>query len=129
MANAYSEDLRERSIGLLEQGYRVGEICALLKISQPTFYRWREQKRLTHSLKPKENWRQGHSQKITDLEAFKTFVNENAHLTSLEMANKWGNISSKTIRKMLKRIGYTRKKRLMDTWKGMSKNGKSFKKL
>ena len=57
MAKAYSEDLRDRSVELIEKGYLITEVAKLFKICRATLYNWLSQKRKTHSLKPEENWR------------------------------------------------------------------------
>ncbi len=125
MANPYSEDLRIRAIKLIDEGTGPTDVSKILHISRGILYRWLDQRRLTASIKPKENWRKGYRPKITDLNVFKKFVDENVGLTSGEMAEEWGNISSKTIRKMLKRLGYTRKKRPMAIKKEMKKSEKN----
>ena len=56
----------------------------------------------------------GNGHKITDWELFRHFAKINGDKTQVEMAKLWdGEISSRTISRALKKIGFTRKKRLM----------------
>jgi transposase len=73
-----------------------------------------------------KQYRRGPKPKINDLEAFKTFAEANGHLTQKEMAEKWVKpVSSVLIRQALRKINFTRKKKLMATEREMSKNVKS----
>ena len=104
--------------------------CSIAKrfvISEKTIYLWCKQRKERGHIKPITNYQKGHSHKIKDLEMFRNFATRNASLTAQEMANVWGNISSSTIKVALKRIGFTRKKRLMDTKIVVKKNASSIK--
>ena len=94
----------------------------MLQIGIATLYRWVAKKQNGESLAPKKDWRKGHGNKIPDLDQFKQFAEENKGMTATAMAEKWGNISLKTICKWLERIGFTRKKKVMATSKGTKKN-------
>lgn len=118
----YSEDLRIRAIKAYEEGMSIPNVCQIFNISARTFYNWRKIYKDTGDVKPKQNSHPGHSCKVTDLEEFKAFAEENAHLTAKEMAQKRGNITSKTILKYLYRIGWTIKKRPMATKNAMKVN-------
>ena len=124
MAKPYSEDLRLKCLELIQNGYEIQKVVTLLNISQATIYRWVGLKRRGEPLKPKENYQHGYNPKITDMEVFKSFVDENQGLTSVEMASKWGNIDPKTFRKWLHRIGYSRKKKLTAIVNVMKKSAK-----
>ena len=62
-----------------------------------------------------KGWQNGYGHKITDLVAFKAFVDDNCGLTAIEMAKKWGDISPSIFRKWLHRIGYSCKKKHLHT--------------
>src|SRR5918997_6640751 len=67
----------------------------------------------------------GNNHKITDWEEFRAFAKTHGDKTQVEMAQLWhGDISDRTISRALKKIGFTRKKRLTATKNGMSQNGK-----
>jgi hypothetical protein len=71
----------------------------------------------------------GNGHKITDWEKFTKFVEVNGNKTQVEMAKLWTEeISDRTISRAFKKIGFTRKKKLMAIKKGMKLNDFSFKK-
>lgn len=71
----------------------------------------------------------GNGHKITDWEKFTSFVEVNGGKTQVEMAQLWtSEISDRTISRALKKIGFTRKKKLMVIKKGMKLNDCSLKK-
>ncbi|MBA2306656.1 transposase [Candidatus Dependentiae bacterium] len=121
MAIAYSEDLRKRAVGLVKRGRKVVAVAKLLQIGPATLFRWVAKKEKGESLAPKKEWRKGYGNKIPDLNKFKQFAEENQGMTAAAMAEKLGNITSKTVCKWLKRIGFTRKKKVMVTASGMKK--------
>lgn len=43
MAIAYSQDLRERALSLLEKDLSITQVSRLLEISRPTLYKWLNQ--------------------------------------------------------------------------------------
>jgi len=98
MAKAYSVDLRLKALNLLDKGKTVKEVVVLLKISKSSIYLWEKRKRETGFVAPVKPRRNGHGHKITDLVAFKTFVDKNQGRTVKEMAKESGNITPKTIR-------------------------------
>ena len=56
----------------------------------------------------------GNGHKITNWEKFREFVEVNGDKTQVEMASLWqGKISARTISRALKKIGFSRKKKLM----------------
>jgi transposase len=113
--NPHSEDLRKKGMMLIDDGMGVYAVAKLLKISKSSLYLWIKRREETGFFAPKKDWRKGYGHKIPNLEVFKEFVDKNRSLTTKQMAEKWGNITLKTICKWLHRIGYTRKKRYMDT--------------
>lgn len=124
MAVAYSEDLRKTALNLIDGGKEVEDVAALLKISRASLFLWIKLRRETGSVAPKKDWRKGHGNKISDLEELKKFADENQGLTAVEMAEKWGDLTPKTMRKWLGRIGYTQKKRVTGTKNEMKKSVK-----
>lgn len=65
--------------------------------------------------------------KIQNLEEWKEFVQKHSSQTQKEMAEAWGEkISDQTIGKALKKIGFSRKKKLTDTKKGLKKKEENF---
>jgi len=67
----------------------------------------------------------GNGHKITDWELFRQFAKIHGDKTQVEMAKLWdGEISDRTISRALKKIGFTRKKRLMATGNEMKPSGR-----
>ena len=120
MGKPYSLDLRVRVLKAIENGERVGKVAKKFSIDTKTVYLWGKQKSSRGTIDPITKYQKGHSHKIKDLDKFKRFAEENNSLTSKEMAIKWGNISQRTICRMLKKIDFTRKKRPLVTSIGMS---------
>ena len=67
----------------------------------------------------------GNGHKITDWNKFREFAETNGDKTQVEMASIWdGEISSRTISRALKKIGFTRKKKPTATVNGMKQSGR-----
>lgn len=111
---AYSYDLRVRAMSLLDSGYKRKELCKILSISLSSLDRWIKLKKETGSFKARDYNRTGNRAKITnnpeEVERFKKFIIDNNHLSLSDLANKWGDISSESIRRTLKKLGYSFKK-------------------
>src|SRR3546814_20209856 len=99
MGNAYSYDLRIRVIEAVDEGQSITKVSKGFKVGRATIYNWLKLRNEQGHLKSKENWQQGHSHKITDLEKFKTFVEENEEKTLVELAEAWGNVKRMTIQR------------------------------
>lgn len=125
MAKPYSEDLRDKAIKAVSKGNQVNDVCNNFSIGRSTLYGWLKTYKATGSAKPKTGYQSGHGHKITDVKKFKQFVDENRGLTGVELAEKWGNITPKTMRLWLHRIGYSCKKKVTFIEKEMKKSVKN----
>ncbi len=77
---------------------------------------WLKRERETGDFQALPNQPPGNGHKITDWEKFTKFVEVNGDKTQVEMAQLWTEkISERTISRGLKKIGFTRKKKLMVT--------------
>ena len=86
----------------------------MLGISRNTLDLWIKRKQATGSIAPKPRLHNGPPPKINDLEAFRRFATTYGHLTQKDMAQQWPEpVSTYVISRALKRIGFTRKKRLI----------------
>jgi len=114
MATIYSVDLRQRAVDLRKKkSMSVKKISKLLAISPESIYAWLKLDKTIGNLAPKTGYQKGHSHKIKDFVAFKKFVDLNMHDSAKTIATKLGNVSKATVAKVLKKIGYTKKK---DVW-------------
>ena len=114
MPQTYSEDFRTRAVEAYElDGYKKCEVCEMFNISRNTFDLWLKLKAETGSLKPRTPERRESTGIIQDWDKFRQFVKDNSGKTQEQMADLWEqNISSRTISRALKKIGFTRKKNL-----------------
>lgn len=120
MSAAYSYDLRRRVMETYDKGMKVSHLCELFNISRYTFYEWRRLREITGDIKAAKGYQRGHSQKISDWEGFKKFVEEKGHLTLKEMAAAWPeSICYTTVARGMKKIACTHKKRAMVTGNAM----------
>ena len=125
MAAPYSDDLRRKAIEAFDRGQRKSHICRTFNIGRSTFDTWLQRREVTGSYSAHRDYLRGPEPKISDLEGFRKFAQANGHLTQKAMAELWpAPISDRTISKVLKQIGFTRKKRPMDTESVMRLNGK-----
>ena len=113
MPTPYSQDLREKAIKAVEAGRSVIDVSDSFGISRSTLSAWRKRFKETGDYQAKTNYQQSHSHKITDWSAFEAFVEQHGDKTQAEMAQLWSDkIDGDTIGKGLKKLGFTRKKRL-----------------
>ena len=114
MPASYSLELRQKAIAAIERGEKKSYVSRTLKISRNTLELWLKRRDQTGTIAPQTRMTPSVEPKIKDLAAFKQFTKENGHLSAVRMAERWREpISDVTIGKALKRIGFTRKKRLM----------------
>jgi transposase len=110
MASAYSNDLRVRVLKAIDEGNKIKLVSERFNVCIKTIYNWRRLKASTGSYEAKTGYQNGHSHKIKDLEAFKGYVEKNPNKILEEMADSLGNMSTTTVHRALKKIGFTRKK-------------------
>lgn len=124
MAKPYSYDLRQKVIQAIElEGLKISEASLLFNISRNTISLWLKRQAQSGNFQALPNLPPGNGHKITDWGKFREFAKANGEKTQVEMASLWeGEISARTISRALKKIGFSRKKRLMATANGMKKN-------
>jgi len=129
MPKPYSYDLRQKVIQAIQRdGIKKGEASQLFNISRNTIDLWLKRQVLSGDFQPKPMNPNGHGHKITDWPKFQEFAQLHGDKTQKEMAQLWeGEISSRTIARALKKIGFTRKKKPMVTANGMISNVRSLK--
>ena len=130
MPKPYSYDLRQRVVEAIElDEMKKSEAAQVFQVSRNTIHLWLKQKAKTGDYQAKPNESSGNGHKITDWERFKEFVRANGDKTQEEMAKLWEvPISDRTISRALKKIGFSRKKKLMDIEKEMKKKEETLKK-
>ncbi len=126
MPAAYSYDLRKKAMEALDEGESRETVAARFKIGQTTLWEWQQRRKETGDFQSKKLGNGGYNHKITDWDTFAKFAREHGGKTLSEMAKLWNNVSIQTIYRALKKIGFTRKKRHMDTRKETKKNVLNF---
>lgn len=110
-----SIDLRKRVISAVDEGMHKDEASRVFKVCSRAIYKWLALREATGSLEPKTGYQKGHSHKITDWIAFKSFVEANKTYASPILRKKWKEItgvemSESAMLRALKKIDYTSKK-------------------
>jgi len=115
MPKPYSYDLRQKVIQAINlDGLKISEASLIFSISRDTVRLWLKRQQETGDFQALPNRPSGNGHKITDWSKFEEFVKVNGDKTQVEMAALWsGDISDRTISRGLKKIGFTRKKKLM----------------
>lgn len=115
MAKPYSYDLRQKVIEAITlDGLKKSEASRLFNISRNTIDLWLKRLDETGDFQALPNKPPGNNHKILDWAKFEDFAHANGEKTQEEMAQLWPEaISSRTISRALKKINFTRKKKLM----------------
>ena len=111
MAAAYSYDLRVKVIKFLEGKGTIRETSRLFNINRNTVIAWKKIKKATGDVRAKTNYQVGHRLIIKDTARFKQLVEEHKDKSSMELAKLWHEpVSSKSVLRLLKKLGYSYKK-------------------
>ena len=122
MSKPYSYDLRHAVIQAIKlDGWKITEASQMFNISRNTIGLWLKRQAQTGDFQALPNQPKGNDHKITDWAKFREFAKTHGDKTQVEMAKLWEvQISDRTISRALKKIGYTRKKKLTATANGMN---------
>lgn len=112
MANHYSVDLRKKVLAAVDGGMNKRMASRVFGISHNTIYQWLRRRAATGDIRPKAYRPSGGGEKITDLAAFRAFVDTHRDKTQAEMAALWGGVSQRTMSRYLRKLGYSRKKNI-----------------
>lgn len=126
MPKPYSYDLRQKVIQAIKlDGLKISEASILFNISCNTIGLWLKRQTETGDFLALPNKPNGNGHKISDWEKFREFAKTHGDKTQVEMASLWdGEISSRTISRALRKIGFTRKKRPTATVRAMKSSGR-----
>lgn len=123
----YSVDLRRRVVAAAHAGMQKKQICELYAICKQTLYNWLALEKEQGHINPKTGFQKGHSHGIKDLEKFKHFVDQHPDYTQEEIAEHFS-VGSSTVGRAMKKIGYSRKKRVKLMPSVMMKNARIIRK-
>jgi len=126
MPKPYSYDLRQKVIQAIKlDGLKISEASILFNISCNTIGLWLKRQTETGDFLALPNKPNGNGHKISDWEKFRENALTHGDKTQVEMASLWdGEISSRTISRALRKIGFTRKKKPTATGSGMKSSGR-----
>lgn len=129
MPGPYSDDLRLKALACVDRGVPKSQVSRLFNLSRNTLDLWLKRRAQTGFVSATRVYPRGPQPKIADREAFRAFAEAHGHLTQQPMATQWRQqggepVSDRTIGKALKRIGFTRKKRLTATANATKFNAK-----
>ena len=116
----YSLDLRKRVVDAVHGGMKKTRVCEVYNVCRQTVYDWLLLEKKQGHLNPQTGFQKGHSHGIKDLEAFREYVDLHPDYTQEEMGKHYG-VGSSSIGRALKKIGYSRKKRVKLTLKETNK--------
>ncbi|MHC5737458.1 IS630 family transposase [Nostoc sp.] len=112
MGKPYSYDFRQKVINaIVLDGMNKSQAAQVFQISRNTINLWLQRQTQTGDYQPKSNRPKRTNAKITDWEKFRQFAEMHGDKTQARMAQLWSlNISTRTISRGLKKIGWSRKK-------------------
>jgi transposase len=126
MSSPYSYDLRQKAIAAVERGEGKSKVSRMFNISRNTLDLWLKRKAETGDCQAITHYQQGCRHKITDWQRFRKFVREHGDKTQGEMAKLWGDgVTQQNMSDALRKLGVSRKKRLMAIKNGMNSSAKS----
>ena len=129
MPAPYSDDLRKKAIEALKRGQRKIDVCRVLKISRNTLDLWIKRLENTGNIRAIIPQKKGTTPKIKDEEKFRDFMKKNQDKTQGKIAEIWGdNLTQQNVSYACKKLGITRKKKLMGIKKEMKRNERSLEK-
>lgn len=123
----YSEDLRKRVLSYLDRGQSKMSAHRTFGVSRSTIDRWLKLRATTGGLQANTTYHRGKAPTIHDLEAFAGFAGRHSGCTLAQMAVAWEQETGQKLTLLpfsiaLRRIGWTRKKRVGFTASGAKKN-------
>ena len=126
----YSEDLRLRVLGAIDGGMSKMTAHKTFRVSRSTIDDWIKLREQTGTVQANTTYRRGKAPTINDLPAFEAFARRHSGCTLAQMAKAWERetgvkLTSMPFSHALRRIGWTRKKRVGATRNGGSQSVKS----
>jgi len=121
--SCYSVDLRKRVVRAVRAGMARTKASEMYSVCRKTIYSWLVLEERTGSLEPQTGFQKGHSHGITDLDTFRKYIDAHPDYTQGEIA-EYFSVGKSTVGRMLKKIGYSRKKRVKPMPKDVKKSAK-----
>jgi transposase len=112
MPKAFSTDIRYRVAKLFKNNIKYKDIAERLSISLTTVKRYANIYKLDPMINKKIPPKRQNT-KITNLDKLEEFIKQHNYMSLMDISKEWGNISPEGIRKNIKKLGYTYKKKLV----------------
>ena len=127
MGSPYSEDLRRRVLTSIDEGMSKSQAARTFQIARSTIDDWFALREQTGQLTANTHYTRGPRPALADTPEVHAFVQDQQHSTLAQMAQAWQQqtgetLSQTTFCSSLRRLGYTRKKRVTSTAKDEKKN-------
>ena len=133
MAIPYSYDLRCKVLAAIDRGVKKSHASQLFQISRNTIDLWLARRATTgevQALSRQAAARRSARRSIANESEFEAFVRQHPTATQSELAQLWkAPMSRHTVGRVLRKIGYTRKKRPMGTKNETSNNDRAFRSI
>ncbi|BFD46048.1 MAG: hypothetical protein DMENIID0002_06940 [Rickettsia endosymbiont of Sergentomyia squamirostris] len=114
----YSQDLREKVINYIEKGNSQKSAAKIFDIHKNTISRWNVRKKKEGTVLAKA--RLGFKSKV-DKKALEHFVTNNPNSKLQDIGKNFG-ITGSQVANILKKLGFSYKKKPLATWKQVQKN-------
>jgi len=125
MPAPYSHDLRQKALAAVKRGERKLDVSQMLHISRNTLDAWLKREAQTGDCGAITQYQRGCRHKITDWSKFREFVQQHGDKTQGQLATLWGDhVTQQNISEALRKIGVSRKKRLMGIKHGTNSSAK-----
>lgn len=119
MPSPYPYELRTRVIAALEAGVEIKKITSLFNISRDTLYKWKKIKKASGDIVARSGYQKGHNHKLVHFSGFEEFIANNKDKSLKELCElSGGRLSSTSIWRGLKAIGYSYKKNFLSPQEG-----------
>lgn len=118
----YSTDYRKRALSMVSGGKKISEVCLILGICRATIYRWQSQLSKSGTLADKPQ--KSYFRKLDPQELLE-YVEKHPGKMRKDYAHHF-NVSPSSIGDAFKRLGITRKKRLIAIRNEMSREDRYF---
>jgi transposase len=120
MGAPYSQELRLRVLAAIDKGISKTKAHQQFKVSRSTIDDWLKLREKTGKVEATTEYLRGPAPAIADSPEVRDFIEEHQNSTLGQLAEVWfaaqgQRLSTVTFSKTLKRLGYTRKKRVTST--------------
>jgi len=116
MPSPYSYDLRTKAIDAVKRGEGKTAVSLLFGISRNTLDLWLKREKETGDYQAISSAPKQDRHKIKDWQKFREFIQQHGDKTQAQLAKLWGeNVTQQNISDGLRKIGFSRKKKLTVT--------------